>query len=74
MDTLALLDSTAAAGGRMFGQRHTRGISHILSFKGQLQFDDLPEWKTVRTLPIEQQHKALGDRNLRQRLIASAKE
>src|SRR5688500_11960090 len=46
-DALDLLDSTAEAGGRMFGQTHTRGVSHMLSFKGRLQFDDLTEWAQV---------------------------
>ena len=57
-DHLKLLDSTAKAGGRMFGQTHTRGISHVLSFKGRLQFDDFPEWARLRALPIEEQRKA----------------
>ena len=60
-DHLKLLDATAAAGGRMFGQTHTRGISHVLSFKGRLQFDDFPEWARAAQLPIEEQRKAFSD-------------
>jgi len=41
---MALLDETAAAGGRMFAQVHSRGLNVILSFKTQLPFDDLPAW------------------------------
>jgi N-acyl-D-amino-acid deacylase len=72
-DHLKLLDATAAAGGRMFGQTHTRGISHVLSFKGRLQFDDFPEWAEVRALPIEGQRKAFSDPEQRKRLVAATK-
>jgi N-acyl-D-aspartate/D-glutamate deacylase len=72
-DHLKLLDDTAAAGGRMFGQTHTRGISHVLSFKGQLQFDEFPEWARVRSLPIEEQRKAFRDPEQRRRLVEAAK-
>ncbi|MBI3918591.1 MAG: amidohydrolase family protein [Betaproteobacteria bacterium] len=72
-DNLALLDATAAAGGRMFGQTHTRGISHVLSFKGRLQFDDFPEWARIRALPIEEQRKVFSDPEQRKRLVAATK-
>ena len=72
-DTLDLLDSTAEAGGRMFGQTHTRGISHVLSFKGRLQFDDLAEWAQVRALPMEEQLKAFRDPVRRKRLVDATK-
>ena len=72
-DNLDLLDATAAAGGRMFGQTHTRGISHVLSFKGRLQFDDFPEWAQVRALPVEEQRKAFSDPQRRKRLLDAAR-
>jgi N-acyl-D-aspartate/D-glutamate deacylase len=72
-DSLKLLDETAKAGGRMFGQTHTRGISHLLSFRGRLQFDDFPEWAEIRSLPFDQQHKALSDPETRKRLIEATK-
>ncbi len=72
-DTLDLLESTAEAGGRMFGQTHTRGISHVLSFKGRLQFDDLAEWAQVRALPMEEQLKAFRDPARRKRLVDATK-
>ena len=68
-DALDLLDSTAAAGGRMFGQTHTRGISHMLSFKGRLQFDDFPEWAQVRALPETEQRKIFSNPAERKRLV-----
>jgi N-acyl-D-amino-acid deacylase len=72
-DALRLLDETAEAGGRMFGQTHTRGVSHLLSFKGRLQFDDLNEWAEVRSLPIEEQRKAFSDPERRKRLVQATK-
>ncbi len=72
-DALALLDATAESGGRMFGQTHTRGVSHMLSFKGRLQFDDLPEWAEVRALSIEDQRKAFSDPARRKRMIDATK-
>src|SRR5437879_6350699 len=39
---LDLLEDTAAAGGRMFAQVHSRALSSVLSFKTQLPFDRLP--------------------------------
>jgi N-acyl-D-amino-acid deacylase len=72
-DALNLLDATADAGGRMFGQTHTRGISHVLSFKGRLQFDDFPEWAEVRARPIEAQRKAFSDPETRKRLAEATK-
>jgi N-acyl-D-amino-acid deacylase len=72
-DYMKLLDETAAAGGRMFGQTHTRGISHVLSFKGRLQFDDFEEWAKIRSLPIEAQRKAFKDPETRKRLIEAAR-
>src|SRR5690606_20687034 len=66
---LRLLDDAAKAGGRMFAQTHTRGISHILSFKGRLQFDDFPDWAEIRSLPFEEQRKAFSDPERRKRLI-----
>src|SRR5262249_45423401 len=42
---LASCDDVAAKGGRMFAQTHSRGINVILSFRTQLPFDRLPEWR-----------------------------
>jgi N-acyl-D-aspartate/D-glutamate deacylase len=72
-DHIKLLNDTAAAGGRMFGQTHTRGVSHVLSFKSQLQFDDFEEWARVRALPIDEQKKAFRDPERRKRLVEATK-
>ena len=72
-DVLKMFDDAAVKGGRMFGQTHTRGVSHVLSFKGRLQFDDLAEWKEVRGLSVEEQKKAFSDPQRRKRLVDATK-
>jgi N-acyl-D-amino-acid deacylase len=69
---LALLDETAAAGGRMFAQVHSRGLNVLLSFRTQLPFDDLPVWKPFRALPLAEQRARLRDPATRRRLVEGA--
>jgi N-acyl-D-amino-acid deacylase len=71
---LALLDETAAAGGRMFAQVHSRSLSALLSFKTQMPFDRLPVWKELRALPLAEQRRRLHDAELRRRLIEASGE
>ena len=66
---LALLDETAAAGGRMFGQAHSRSLSALLSFRTQTPFDRLPVWKELRARPEAEQLRLLRDPDLRRRLV-----
>ncbi len=69
---LGLLDETAAAGGRMFGQVHSRSLSALLSFRTQLPFDALPVWKELRALPLAEQRRRLRDPEWRRRLVAAS--
>jgi N-acyl-D-amino-acid deacylase len=69
---LDLLDETAAHGGRMFAQVHSRSLSALLSFKTQMPFDRLPVWKDIRKLPIEEQKQKLRDPALRRTLIENS--
>jgi len=69
---LALLEETAAAGGRMFAQVHSRSLSALLSFKTQLPFDGLPVWKELRALPLAEQQRRLRDPDLRRRLVEAS--
>ena len=71
---LDLLDRTAARGGRMFGQAHAREFNVVLSFKTQIPFDSLPEWKELRSWPLEDQKRALRDPSMVDKLIAAADE
>ncbi len=69
---LDLLDETAAAGGRMFAQVHSRSLSALLSFKTQLPFDRLPVWKEFRARPLAEQRRQLRDPDLRRRLLEAS--
>jgi N-acyl-D-aspartate/D-glutamate deacylase len=71
---LDLLDETAAMGGRMFAQAHSRSLSALLSFKTQMPFDRLPVWKELRALPLGEQQTRLRDPELRRRLVEAARE
>jgi N-acyl-D-aspartate/D-glutamate deacylase len=71
---LALLEETAARGGRMFAQVHSRALAIVLSFKTALPFDRLPVWRELRALPLEQQQQRLRDPELRRRLVEAARE
>jgi N-acyl-D-aspartate/D-glutamate deacylase len=71
---LDLLDETAAMGGRMFAQAHSRSLSALLSFKTQMPFDRLPLWKDIRKLPIDEQRRKLADPELRPKLIQASGE
>ena len=67
-----LANETAAAGGRMFVQAHSRSISTLLSFKSHLPFDHWEHWRDVRKEPLEVQRKLLRDPAVRARLIEIA--
>ncbi len=69
---LDLLEETAAAGGRMFAQAHSRSLSALLSFKTQLPFDRLPVWKELRAVPLAEQQRRLRDPELRRRLVEAS--
>ncbi|MEZ5261792.1 MAG: hypothetical protein R2755_08445 [Acidimicrobiales bacterium] len=71
---LELLDRTAAEGGRMFGQAHAREFNVVLSFKTQVPFDALAEWKEFRTWPLDEQLTALRDPSMRAKLLTAAKD
>jgi N-acyl-D-amino-acid deacylase len=71
---LDLLEETAAAGGRMFAQVHSRALAVVLSFKTQLPFDRLPVWRELRALPLQEQKRRLRDPELRRRLVEAARE
>ncbi|MDA3038255.1 MAG: amidohydrolase family protein [Actinomycetota bacterium] len=71
---LDLIDRTSAEGGRMFGQAHAREFNVVLSFKTQIPFDGLAEWKEFRTWPLDEQRTALQDPAMRERLLRAARE
>ena len=70
----ALADETAAAGGRMFIQVHSRPISVLQSFESVTSFDKLPVWRDIRKLPLAEQEAALRNPDMRQKLVQSASQ
>lgn len=75
IDGQRLLDEcarTVAAGGRMYGQTHSRGVAVVLSFETNTPFDRLPEWRDLRSRDLPEQLRMLQDPALRERLVAAA--
>ncbi len=71
---LQLIEQAAAAGGRIFGLTHCRGIGNLSSFRTRLPFDGLPEWQAVRSRPLDAQRAALADPDVAARLVSAAHE
>src|SRR3989442_650002 len=71
---MALLDETAAEGGRMFAQAHSRWLSALLSFKTQMPFDRLPLWKDLRKLPLAEKIAKLRDPEFKKKLVEATNE
>ena len=69
---LDLFETSALEGARMFGQVHTRELSIMLSFETRLPFDQWDVWRDIRSLPLVEQKRALGDPDTKKRLIAAA--
>jgi N-acyl-D-aspartate/D-glutamate deacylase len=69
-----LADETAAAGGRMFIQVHSRSLNVLLSFETMMPFDRVPAWKEIRKLPLAEQEAALRNPETRRKLVEAAHE
>ena len=69
-----LLDETAAAGGRMFAQVHSRALNNILSFESNLPYDNWALWSDIRKLPLAEQKAKLMDPSLRAQLVEIANQ
>ncbi len=68
-----LADETAAAGGRMAIQAHSRALNVLLSFEGNTPFDKWDVWKDIRSLPLAQQKAKLRDPATKRALVDVAK-
>lgn len=66
---IAFIDDVLAAGGRMFGQTHSRGVSSLFSFRTAFLFDNQPAWKAFRAQPLAAQKAGLADPATRAALI-----
>ena len=69
-----LADETAAAGGRMFIQVHSRSLNVLLSFETNMPYDKLPVWRDIRKRPLAEQEAALRNPEMRAKLVAAAYE
>ena len=67
-----LLSRINEAGGRSWGQVHTRQFGVLLSFQTALPFDALPLWSELRSQPVAEQRRALEDPDTRRRLVEEA--
>ncbi len=70
--TLAMLEETNAAGGRMVAQTFCMESGIVLSFLTQLPFDRLEGWTELRRLTAEEQLVHLRDPGVRARLVDAA--
>jgi N-acyl-D-aspartate/D-glutamate deacylase len=69
-----MADATAAEGGRMFIQVHSRALNLVLSFETQMPYDRLPVWREIRQLPLAQQEAALRNPDMRRQLVEVARQ
>jgi N-acyl-D-amino-acid deacylase len=67
-----LLDETAAAGGRMYAQVHSRALNVLLSFEAHTPFDGWEAWRELRSLPLAEQKARLRDPAVKARLVEVA--
>ena len=68
-----LANETAAAGGRMAIQAHSRALNVLLSFEGNTPFDKWDVWKDIRSLPLAEQKAKLRDPAIKRALVDVAK-
>jgi N-acyl-D-amino-acid deacylase len=64
-----IADETAAEGGRMFVQVHSRSLSVVVSFETRTPFDKLPVWSDLRKRPLAEQKAAFQDPEMRAQLV-----
>ncbi|MBS0546468.1 MAG: amidohydrolase family protein [Proteobacteria bacterium] len=70
--TFDIIERTAAQGGNMFAQVHSRALSVLLSFETHTPFDKWDVWKDMRGRPLAEQQKMLRDPEMRRRLVEVA--
>lgn len=70
---LPMLEAAAEAGARFVGVCHPRGIGAMSSFRTRLPFDQLPVWKELRALPLDEQHRQLQQPEVVAALVRSTK-
>ena len=69
-----LLNETAAAGGRIYAQVHTRSLNTLLSFESHTPFDNWDVWRDLRALSLPEQLEKLKDQETRRKLVEIASQ
>ena len=67
-----LLDETAAMGGRIVAQVHSRSLNTLLSFETHTPFDNWELWKDIRSLSLDEQMVKLRDPETKAKLVEIA--
>ena len=67
-----LLDETAAAGGCMYAQVHSRALSSLLSFESNTPFDNWEYWSEFRQLPLAEQAAKMRNPEIKAKLVEVA--
>lgn len=70
--SLDYLNRAKASGASFVGVTHPRGISNWSSMKTTMPFDWLPEWRAVRSKPLDEQRAIFADPTARERLVSAA--
>lgn len=71
---LDLVDETAAMGGRIQLQSHSRALNVLLSFLTATPFDKWDVWRDIRALPLAEQKHKLEDPAIKARLVEIANQ
>ncbi|MDE0055651.1 MAG: amidohydrolase family protein, partial [Gammaproteobacteria bacterium] len=67
--SLALLDTTAAEGGHMFAQVHSRALNVLYTFESYTPLDPWYVWRDIRALPLAEQKAKLRDPAIKAELV-----
>ena len=69
-----LAEETAAAGGDIAIQVHSRALNVLFSFAAHTPYDKWDVWKDLRALPLAEQKTKLRDAAFRARLVEAANQ
>ena len=67
--SLDLLDETAAEGGHMFAQVHSRALNVLYTFESYTPLDPWYVWRDIRALPLAEQKAKLQDPAIKAELV-----
>jgi N-acyl-D-amino-acid deacylase len=68
---LETFETAAAAGASMLGQCQSTSATRLFSFLTDMPFDNLPEWRELRSRSLDEQRTALQNPEVRDRLVTA---